>query len=275
MAADLNLGPVIQGNVIRNNRAGANGAGIALDGSGQIEDNVIEGNINDEGDGGGIWVWNGGHPATVAIRGNRIVGNKAGDHGGGVYVGLWAGSQVEVCYNLIAGNQALGRARVEFSGGGIWLYGGSFWVHHNTIVGNDARGYPDPSWGGGGIAVVEDGTKLIENNIIAYSTYGGGIRCESIATFELRNNLAWSNVGGDGNGSCADWTSANGNLAADPLFCDMLAGDYSLAANSPALLHPAGPLGAFPTAGCGAASAVTTPLLLQRLQSGLTWSRAR
>jgi hypothetical protein len=59
-------------------------------------------------------------------------------------------------------------------------------------------------------------------------------------------------VGGEGYGSCADWTSTNGNLAVDPLFCDQPGGDYSLAASSPALTHPAGPLGAFPTAGCDA-----------------------
>jgi prepilin-type processing-associated H-X9-DG protein len=154
---------------------------------------------------------------------------------------------MEIAGNLIAGNTAWGDGHVQFSGGGIWLYGGSYWVHHNTIVFNEARGMSDPSWGGGGIALLKAGPKLIENNII---------RCESVATFEIRNNLAWSNVGGDGNGSCADWTSTNGNLAADPRFCDrgVSSGDYSLAADSPALLHPAGPLGAFPIAGCEAAA---------------------
>ena len=159
------------------------------------------------------------------IRGNRIIGNEAADHGGGIYAVVTVpAAYCEIVGNVIASNRALGRAHVEFSGGGIWLYGGSHWVHHNTIVGNDARGYPDPSWGGGGIAVLKSGTKLIENNIIAYSTYGGGVRCESTATFEIRNNIAFSNVGGDGVGLCADWTSANGNLAADPLFCDPTVG---------------------------------------------------
>ncbi len=214
---------------------------------------------------GGGWAWLPGYQISVSILDNRILENKAGDHGGGVECALGTpAGEMEIAGNLIAGNTALGGGHVQFSGGGISLYGGSFWVHHNTIVGNDARGYPDPSWGGGGIAVLKSGTKLIENNIIAYSTYGGGIRCESIATFELRNNLAWSNIGGDGNGLCTDWTSTNDNLAADPLFCDMNAGDYSLAENSPALTHPAGPIGAFPIAGCAA-----------RESQPLTWNRMR
>jgi hypothetical protein len=258
--------PRIEGNTIRNNRAATNGGGIGVESSGVIESNLIEGNSNDAGDGGGIWVYNPGYVVDVVFRGNRIIGNEAADHGGGIYAVVTVpAAHSEIAGNVIAGNRALGHAHVEFSGGGIWLYGGNHWVHHNTIVGNDARGYPDPSWGGGGIAVLSSGTKLIENNIIAYSTYGGGIRCESIATFELRNNLAWSNVGGDGNGSCADWTSANGNLAADPLFCDQPGGDYSLAARSPALTHPAGPIGAFPTAGCGAME--SKPLTWNRIST--------
>ncbi len=246
--------------MIRLNRATSNGGGIGLEGSGVIRGNVIDGNESANGDGGGIWAYLPWYQINVSILDNRILGNKAGDHGGGVHCALGTPSgEMEIAGNLILGNKALGGGHVQFSGGGIWLYGGSYWVHHNTIVFNDARGKSDPTWGGGGIALLKAGPKLIENNIIAYSTYGGGIRCESVATFEIRNNLAWSNVGGDGNGFCADWTSISGNLAADPLFCDrgVSSGDYSLAANSPALLHPAGPIGAFPTAGCDAVAPQT------------------
>jgi hypothetical protein len=45
-------------------------------------------------------------------------------------------------------------------------------------------------------------------------------------------------------------------------------GDYTLAADSPALLHPAGPIGAFPIAGCDAPSAA-------RESQPLTWNRIR
>ena len=69
------------------------------------------------------------------------------------------------------------------------------------------------------------------------------------STPTIRNNLAWQNVGGEGTGTCSDWALSNGNLIADPIFCGLATGDFSLAANSPALSHPAGPLGAIPDTG--------------------------
>jgi hypothetical protein len=62
--------------------------------------------------------------------------------------------------------------------------------------------------------------------------------------------LAWQNVGGDGVGDCPDWWQTDGNIVADPLFCDLDMGDYSLSQKSPAMTHPAGPLGAISTPGC-------------------------
>jgi hypothetical protein len=253
MAADLGLGPDISGNIIRENWATFSGAGIALGGSGVIRGNVIEENVAFEGNGGGIWAGVSGYQIKVSILDNRILRNHAGFQGGGAHctLGTPAG-EMEIGGNFFLSNAAYGNGRAQLCGGGIWLYGGSYWVHHNTIVFNADYCVSDPPGGGGGIALLKAGPKVIENNIIAYSLRGGGIRCDGLSIPVIRNNLAWSNVGGEGYGSCADWTSTNGNLAVDPLFCDQPGGDYSLAASSPALTHPAGPLGAFPTAGCDA-----------------------
>ncbi len=104
---------------------------------------------------------------------------------------------------------------------------------------------------GGGIAVaLAPSIPVIEQNLVAFSQAGGGIWCSGESTPVIRNNLAWMNVGGDGVGSCPTWWQWNGNIVADPLFCNRAGGDYSLTAGSPALTHPAGPLGAIPGEGC-------------------------
>ena len=122
------------------------------------------------------------------------------------------------------------------------------WVHHNTIANNTGDG--STSRYGGGIVVERPGSPIIEQNIIAFSPTGGGIWCGNGATPTIRNNLAWQNSPADGVGDCPDWWMTEGNIIADPYFCDYAMGDYSLAADSPAITHPAGPLGAIPEPGC-------------------------
>ena len=134
----------------------------------------------------------------------------------------------------------------------MWLVRTAVWMHHNTVVGNEGYGAGSPN--GGGLAILRDCTPVIEQNIIAYSKAGGGIYCANESTPIIRNNLTWENVGGDGVGSCPTWWQANGNIVADPEFCDRDAGDYHVRSDSPALMHPEGPIGAFPTAGCSAPS---------------------
>ena len=131
------------------------------------------------------------------------------------------------------------------------------WIHHNTIVRNESLGL-SPTFGGG-IAVDDAAGTVIEQNIIALSKGGGGIMCFSAnPPGSIRNNLAWQNVGGDGTGSCSTWWQTDGNIVADPVFCAAEMDDYFLAQNSPALLHPAGPLGAFPNPACGPVSVQST-----------------
>ena len=242
--------PLLEGNTIQRNIAGSNGGGVAF--SGNVAPTIIgctiKANETLTGDGGGIWMF-----VTVngsMVKDNRIEGNTANDHGGGVLVAspTTAPIQVEISGNLIIGNTAIG-GQVTSSGGGIWLQDCSALVSNNTIVLNEGRG-PDSGWGGG-IALSRSELSTITRNIIALSLDGGGIRCDGSSAPEIVNNLSWQNAGGEGTGICGEWWKINGNLVVDPFFCGQGFGDFSLAENSPALLHPAGPLGALVIAGCG------------------------
>jgi predicted outer membrane repeat protein len=252
--------PLIQGNTITHNQASnlAGGVGTLQRMVPDILDNYIAENETMEGDGGGIYYAsfdNGG-----LIRNNLILNNRAGDHGGGIYAGSLASNdfiEFEVSWNLVSGNYAHGSAPITpNSGGGIWLWGTNAWVHHNTIVENTGDG-ADNAYGGG-IVLDQPGSPTIEQNVIAFSTNGGGIWCGEGATPAIRNNLAWQNAGGDGVKDCPTWWQSNGNVVDNPYFCDMAGGDFHVASNSGVMTHPAGPLGAFATPGCGPVAVVTT-----------------
>jgi len=224
----------------------------------EIVGNTIIGNRAELGDGGGIYIVT-GFDGTI-IRGNWIEGNFAGDHGGGVYVaGVPSAVVVEISENIILNNQANGRGETGESGGGIWLEETDVWVHHNTIVQNTGNG-PTTTYGGA-LTIHQPGSPIVEQNVIVFTQNGGGIFCHSGATPTIRNNLAWQNLPVDGAGLCETWTQGDGNVVADPLFCNMTAGVFSVGQGSPALTHPAGPLGAYPTPGC-------QPIVVQPV----TWS---
>ena len=251
--ASILLTPLIEENVIRDNRASRNGGGIGTS-TGALpimRQNLISRNMADDGDGGGIWIWTNYDGAVITS--NQIVGNLAGDHGGGIYAvrnSTGSAVSVEISYNVIANNIGEGIELTTSSGGGIWMQTVEAWIHHNTLVENEAQG-PDSAWGGGGIALDQSDNSIIEQNIIAFSTFGGGIRCNGPGTPTIRNNLAWMNVGGNGAGACASWWQSNGNIVDNPYFCDLAGGDYRVASNSGVMTHPAGPLGVYPDPGCG------------------------
>jgi len=98
---------------------------------------------------------------------------------------------------------------------------------------------------------------VIENSILAFGTSGSAVRCWSslyVPAFSCCD--IYGNAGGDWDGNIANQLGANGNICADPLFCDRQGGDYRLQAGSPcAPWSPPNPecdlIGAYPV-GCGA-----------------------
>jgi hypothetical protein len=267
VAAGTGPGPRLQGNVIRNNTCLSSGGGIAWSSSGLIDGNLVEKNTAIRGDGGGIWILNSVPPIDLEISNNRIKSNRAGDHGGGVIAVCAISDELNIHHNLVAGNEAGGSSGGDFSGGGFWVSGGTCWIHHNTVVGNAGRG-GDASYGGGGFALRAPGVYYFDHNLVAFATYGGGMNCEDGVNIVFQDNLGWDNIEGDGNGGCADWTSVNGGVVADPLLCDRQQGNYHVAEDSPALTQLGGPIGAYPDPGC-------PPVPVERITWGQLKARYR
>jgi len=207
--------PLIQENVVTNNRANnlAGGIGVLQWMVPEILDNYVADNEAVSGDGGGIYYrsFNSG----AVIRGNTVINNRAGDHGGGIYVALVGAPppalQVEISWNLVAYNVAHGSAITGVSGGGIHLIETNAWVHHNTIVGNEGGGAYNTL--GGGIGIERIGSPVIEKNIIAYSTQGGVSTAWGVPPRLFRTTLlgrtpvgmAWATAPPGGNLTATSW----------------------------------------------------------------------
>ncbi len=103
----------------------------------------------------------------------------------------------------------------------------------------------------------------VANGILAFNT-GGAAFANAIhgvgTTLTLTCNDAFGNTSPN-YGGVPDPTGTNGNISADPLFCNRPEGDYGIALTSPAAppQSPCGLMGAF-AAGCGATPVEDDPL---------------
>jgi hypothetical protein len=233
----------IRNNIITNNRATANGAGIAYC-DGIIEYNTISNNAA-AGDGGGLYWCHG------TIQFNTISGNSVTSGAGGIGTG---GGGLAYCHGAIQNNTITGNNGRW--GGGLILCDGI--IQNNTISRNTAAE-------GAGLCLCD---ALIQNNIIVRNScsgpFGGGLdHCNGI----IRNNTIAGNSGSGGSGlfscrgttlnciiwgntgssqiydahetrySCIEgWTAGGeGNIAADPGFVDSAGDDYRLSGTSPCI----------------------------------------
>lgn len=241
--------PTIRDNVIRDNTAHWNGAGIFLvDSEALVEGNRLETNsflplVADApfGRGAGINVTDG----APTIRGNWFIGNVGTDEGGGVFC---SGAQTLILENNIIRNNASGY------GGGIAIDGNSLVLARNNLVlDNLAFGLPSfagPTEGfGGGIYIVNASSALFENLTLVGNTAqagfngpgtGGGIYALTIVALVpfLENAIVRGNTAGidsqlSGNLS-VNYSNVEGgalglsNFDADPLFVSGPEGNFYL-----------------------------------------------
>ena len=126
-------------------------------------------------------------------------------------------------------------------------------IENNTIAANDGA-----SLGANGF-YINSSTATLSRNIIAFnggigSTYADGVTCASSSTtFDC--NLFYQNTLGNTGGCGSDPVGSNGNVEADPLFCDFAGGDYSIPPTSPAAAANSGGCG---TIGADSETCVST-----------------
>jgi hypothetical protein len=177
------------------------------------------------------------------IKGNIISSNR-GEKGGGIgLIGGWAYSIED---NLITGNIAPNGAAVFCSSSSS-----NAWVISNNTISHNAGTYA------GGIYCSLGSDMEIKNNIVCNSTDGFGIYYgmspkEPNPLLLISYNDVWGNADGEYGGSCPDQTGFNGNISADPLFCNLQNGNYLLNNTSPCVGAGEGGIniGAFGV-GCG------------------------
>jgi hypothetical protein len=213
------------------------GAGVYIvGGSPLIQDNIFLSNMGSRG--GAIHV-RGGSPDIV---GNTFDSNNGSEWGGAIYVVLQSPT---ISGNVIRGSEAIS--------GSIYMMVANGTVESNTIVENNCGGL-----------YLSAADPVVTLNIIAFSTAGRAITCQSSANPTVDCNLFYGNLAGDE--VCG--TDAGDNLNTDPLFCgDPLSGDYTLESGSPCAPGNnacAAGIGAF---GVGCTSSPVLPATWGRLKS--------
>ncbi len=183
--------------------------------------------------GGGVATEN----ATVVID-SLVAEDNAAHSGGGIH--QLAGS-LDLTASVVARNSA-----VFFAGGLYSQDAASGSVDGNTFTAN--------SGGSASGGVYLFGSSLpVSNNLVAFNTGGAG-QPNGINVVSATPTFSCNDVyGNDGTqyGGVTDPTGSDGNISVDPIFCDAVAGDYTLRDDSPCHVDNAGACGQIGALGQG------------------------
>lgn len=188
--------------------------------------------------GGAVFCLGGSSPT---LRNCLLTQNTAAERGGAVYCGDSAAPELRNC--IFLDNDALGE------GGALACDGATPGIESCCFLENAAAH-------GSAIAAIGDCPLEIERTIIAFGLSGEPVACIAGGSAALSCCDVYGNDGGDWIGCLGDQLGVNGNISADPLFCDAAMLDFTLATESPCVPH-APPneecelIGAFGV-GCGA-----------------------
>ena len=165
--------------------------------------------------------------------------NYTNDDGGGAIYLVNSNSNLE---NLIIKDNRKGSH--DYGGAGIFAEN-SFISINNSLIANNFSSSPphNDDTLTGGIVAMNSILELDNNTFYGNSGefYGGAIHFDTSSTGIITNSIFWENEGPEGITGVATITysivqggwDGEGNIDANPLFCDPDSGDYTLAENSP------------------------------------------
>ncbi len=245
------------------NTAG-DGGGMHCDGSSPTLTDCDFSN-NSAGLGGGLLCCNG---SSATLNNCSFTGNTASPLGGGMYCFDSSPTLTECTFSENSTDDGAGLSCTHYSspqvtgcifssnsadyhGGGLYCSDYSSPALANCTFSANAAGI-----NGGGVACWGNSSITVDNTIIAFSTQGNAVHCESASGATLACCDVYGNAGGDWVGCVLGQDGTNGNFSINPLFCGPPgSGDYTLQWNSPcapANSPCASLVGALPVV-CGAA----------------------
>jgi hypothetical protein len=174
---------------------------------------------NSRGSGAGVHMFG---TWTVTIEGCRFIENETtGGSGAGIRIMSRPPDEVRISNNVFIGNRSLA---VAWGG-----HGGVF--ERNTMVGNAGD---SPGGVGVGLFQPDTGQEIrIGRNIVYGTTVGVAFAETGDGTMRSDCNCFWENA--DGDYPPGFYVPGPNEIFQDPLFCDVAAGDYTLAEMSPCL----------------------------------------
>ena len=181
---------------------------------------VFRGNYSGD-NGGGIYIYGG--RVIAHLDSVSIISNSVGNEGAGLHV---EGSFADNLEHrpIIIGNEILISNNIATFryGGGINVNNSKFYLNATSIVDNSISLEDDPVIRGGAITVRGDYLFEIENSIV-WGNSNPAIYHYNVTADSL--NVNYSNI--------QDGWEGEGNIDANPLFCNADSSDYTLAENSP------------------------------------------
>jgi parallel beta-helix repeat protein len=161
-----------------------------------------------------------------------FIGNTSSPgSGGGLYASMGSLVYIQTC--LFIAN----RAHIV-EGGAICLSGATAAVDRCTL-------YKNRSSVGAGVYVRESAFIELETTIIAFGIEGEAVACDGSSTATLGCCDIFGNEGGDWAGCIAAQADVNGNMSADPLFCNVGEENLHLARTSPCADSACGLIGRY------------------------------
>jgi predicted outer membrane repeat protein len=238
---------LIENNTFRNNVAKSHGGAIFVSSSNPVikGNNIIDNSaILGSATGGGIHVGNSSSPHILnnLISNNTVtaLGSFSVRHarGGGIFIS--GGSDIVISGNIIRNNFVNWEPQTTANGGGLYIINSDPYISNNVIADNEAES------NNGGAFYLYNSDATIINNTIANNISGdlGGAIYAELSNPTIVNSILYFNQDSAGTEIfLEDFSNATvsysdiegswpgtGNLDVDPLFRDMISGDYHLQA---------------------------------------------